>query len=177
MSCAACSVNSWTIRYTTGGRIQVKTACIPITVLTGGMFRHIRQYKYHRAVGMHYGPTRLYRAVTATMIHGLHYEPDYGQRYELHYGPRYRSSYSAIHAGPTTASSHRAVGPADVQRWIHTNGDRGPAPLVPAVGSNGPDCCCWGSDEVCWSLLHCWTGQHGPRHPTTPPGEVGASRT
>ena len=25
---------------------------------------------------------------------------------------------------------HRAVGPADVQRWIHTYGDRGPAPLV-----------------------------------------------
>ena len=25
---------------------------------------------------------------------------------------------------------HRAVGPADVQRWIHAYGDRGPAPLV-----------------------------------------------
>ena len=25
---------------------------------------------------------------------------------------------------------HRAVGPADVQRWMHTYGDRGPAPLV-----------------------------------------------
>jgi hypothetical protein len=35
--------------------------------------------------------------------------------------------------------SHRAVGPADVQRWIHTYGDRGPAPLEPAARSNDHD--------------------------------------
>ena len=68
------------------------------------------------------------------MIHVPHYEPDYGPRYELHYDPRYMPSYAAMHAGPTTATSHRAVGPAEGQRWVHTNGNRGPTPLVPAAG-------------------------------------------
>jgi hypothetical protein len=35
----------------------------------------------------------------------MHYEPDNGPRYELLYGPRYRSSYTAMHAGPTTATA------------------------------------------------------------------------
>ena len=46
---------------------------------------------------------------------------------------------------------YRAVGPAEVQRWIHTYGDRGPAPLVRRnwPGSNDPDLRCRGLDEVC----------------------------
>ncbi len=40
------------------------------------MFRRTRQEEYRRAVGMHYGPTRMHRAYTATMIFVPHYEPD-----------------------------------------------------------------------------------------------------
>ncbi len=68
------------------------------------VFRLIQRQEYRRAVRKHYGPTWIHRAYTATMIHGLHYWPDYGQRYELHYGPRYISSCTAIHYGPTTAT-------------------------------------------------------------------------
>ena len=58
-----------------------------------------------RAVGTHYGPTRIHRADNATRVRGPHYEPDYGPSHVLHYGPRYRSSYAAMHAGPTTATA------------------------------------------------------------------------
>ena len=58
-----------------------------------------------RAVGTHYGPTRIHRADHATRVRGTHYEPDYGLSHGLHYGPRYRSSYAAMHAGPTTATA------------------------------------------------------------------------
>ena len=58
-----------------------------------------------RAVGTHYGPTRIHWAYTATRIRGPHYEQDDWPSYELHYGPRYRSSYAAMHAGPTTATA------------------------------------------------------------------------
>ena len=60
--------------------------------LNSGVFRRIRQEEYRRAVGTHYGPTRMHRAYTATMIHGPHYEPDNGPRYELYHEPRYTLS-------------------------------------------------------------------------------------
>ena len=68
------------------------------------MFRRKRQQEYRRAVGTHYGPTRMNWAYTATMIHGPHYKPDCGPCYELHYDPRYMPSYTAMLAGPTTAT-------------------------------------------------------------------------
>ena len=58
-----------------------------------------------RAVGTHHEPTRIHRAEHATRVRGPHYEPDYGPSHVLHYGPRYRSSYAAMHAGPTTATA------------------------------------------------------------------------
>ena len=78
----------------------------------------------------HYRPTRIHWAYTATMIHVPHYKPDNGPRYKLHYDPRYMPSQAAMHAGPTTATSHCSVGQCLQQE------------------SNDPDCC-WGSDEVC----------------------------
>jgi hypothetical protein len=64
------------------------------------VFRRIRQQEYRRAVGTHYWPTRINWA----LIHGPHYEPGYGPCYELHYDPRYMQSYTAMLAGPTTAT-------------------------------------------------------------------------
>jgi hypothetical protein len=83
-----------------------------------------------------YGSIRLHRAYTATILRGLNYEHDYRPRYdyELHHGPRYRSTDRATQRctpDQRQVLRHCAVGQVDVQRCIHTYGDRGSAPSVP----------------------------------------------
>ena len=151
-----------------------------------GVFRRTRRWKYRRAVGTHYGPTRIHqadysprhrrdgRAGTTILLSSPHLPPgraasrsDYGPDGAAgvwgntvvsagaagpfrDYGPDGAADAAAESAGaagpfgdyrPAEATQrvaqdqqlllcYRAVGPADVQRWIHTYGDRGPAPLA-----------------------------------------------
>ena len=107
------------------------------------------------------------------MIHGPRYEPDYGPRYEPDYGPCYAPVRRAVlRFGPPGRATRRAAGraarrtnysataPLDLRTngrttLIHTDGHLGLAPLESTAGS----CTvrweyAWGSDSVCWSLLH-----------------------
>ncbi len=111
------------------------------------------------------------------MIHGLHHELDYGPLYELHYGPRLQIEPRSD--ARRTNDCYCATAPLDRQTY---NGGyilmEVEAPRLWGLqpGFMNRLLCCWGTDKVCWSLLHRWTGQHGLHYPTTPTGEGGAAR-
>ena len=131
-----------------------------------GVFRRTRRWKYRRAVGKHYGPTR---------IHPADYSPEMALRY---YVGRTTSRTTDRATSCTTDHAmdratqrcspdqrllqrHRAVGPADVQRWIHTYGDRGPTPMVRRSNDPGAAGDRTRSAEVCYTPLD-WTTRAAP---------------
>ena len=70
---------------------------------------------------------------------------------------------------------HRAVGPADVQRWIHTYGDRGTVtPRVPGAPEVMTPTCAAGDQTR--SAEVCYTAGLNNAGCSTPTGEGGAAR-
>ena len=103
-----------------------------------------------RAVGTHYGPTRPGGYIGPTMLR------EYVGRTTSQTTGR-ATGCTMDHATDRATQlctpdqrqllRHRAVGPADVQRWIIHMELEAPRPWC--AGSNDPDLHCRGSDEVC----------------------------